>query len=95
MLLISVPDFNALVNVYLKTKNLDQIKRALMGGQDYEYNYHKSVYNDELLSNELEKIGFNNIESYEPFDLFNSNIGDFSTYAIEGIKISLCLKAIK
>ena len=95
VLLISVPDFNALVNVYLKTKNLDQIKRALMGGQDYEYNYHKSVYNDELLSNELEKIGFNNIESYEPFDLFNSNIGDFSTYAIEGIKISLCLKAIK
>jgi len=95
VLLIAVPDFDALVKVYLKTKNLEKIKRALMGGQDYEYNFHKSVYNYDLLSSHLEFNGFDNIQSYEPIELFNNNIGDFSTYEIEEIKISLCIKAIK
>jgi predicted SAM-dependent methyltransferase len=95
ILLISVPDFDALVNVYTKTKNIEIIKRALMGGQDYEYNYHKSVYNKELLSSNLESIGFNNIEIYNPLEIFNINIGDFSTYEIQGVKISLCVIAKK
>jgi predicted SAM-dependent methyltransferase len=95
VLLISVPDFEALVSVYNKTKNIEIVKRALMGGQDYEYNYHKSVYNYELLSSNLESMGFNNIKSYNPIEIFNVNIGDFSTYEIEGVKISLCVIAIK
>jgi predicted SAM-dependent methyltransferase len=94
-LYISVPDFDSLVKVYNKTNNLELIKMALMGGQDYIYNYHKSIYNNSLLTKLLKKIGFQFVNEYSPLDVFKQDIGDFSTYKIEDITISLCIKAIK
>lgn len=94
-LIISVPDFNALVKVYSINSNLEIVKRALMGGQDYAYNYHKSVYNFELLNNMLDKCNFKQVELYDPVSFFGSEIGDFSTYKIEDIFISLSVVARK
>lgn len=94
-LIISVPDFNALVKVYSINSNLEIVKRALMGGQDYAYNYHKSVYNFELLNNILNKCNFKQVELYDPVSFFGSDIGDFSTYKIEDIFISLSVVARK
>lgn len=94
-LIISVPDFNALVKVYSINSNLEIVKRALMGGQDYAYNYHKSVYNFELLNNILNKCNFKQVELYDPLSFFGSDIGDFSTYKIEDIFISLSVVARK
>ena len=66
-----------------------------MGGQDYAYNYHKSVYNFELLNNMLDKCNFKQVELYDPVSFFGSEIGDFSTYKIEDIFISLSVVARK
>jgi predicted SAM-dependent methyltransferase len=79
VLIVSVPDFHALTQVYSLNYDLEIVKRALMGGQDYAYNFHKSVYNFELLKNLLTKC----------------QLGDFSTYRIENILISLSVIAIK
>ena len=42
ILRLSVPDFDSLVEIYKKNKNdLNSIRSSLMGGQNYEFNYHK------------------------------------------------------
>lgn len=95
VLIVSVPDFHALTQVYSLNYDLEIVKRALMGGQDYAYNFHKSVYNFELLKNLLTKCQFDQIGTYDPVKLFGTDLGDFSTYRIENILISLSVIAIK
>ena len=55
---ISVPDFSKLQEIYEKSKNLDQIKYAIMGGQNYENDFHKSIYDFKILSELLNKANF-------------------------------------
>lgn len=95
VLLIAVPNFAALADIYTKTKNLKMIELALMGGQSYEYNYHKSVYDQELLRNKLLQAGFTHAELYDTRDEFGQEIGDFSTHHINGQLISLNMRAVK
>jgi predicted SAM-dependent methyltransferase len=100
ILRISVPDFKALVDVYLANgENLNQIKSALMGGQDYNYNYHKSIYDEKSLTNLLEQNSFTKILKWETKEDFGISLGDWSDGTFETkngfIPISLNLKAIK
>ena len=95
VLLIAVPDFAALVNVYNQYKNLPLIEKALMGGQQYQYNYHKSVYDKSFLTKKLLDAGFSHAELYDTRDEFGKEIGDFSTYRIHEQLISLNMRAIK
>jgi len=100
VLRISVPNFKALVDVYLANgENLNQIKSALMGGQDYNYNYHKSIYDEKSLTNLLEQNSFTKILKWETKEDFGISLGDWSDGKFETkngfIPISLNLKAIK
>jgi hypothetical protein len=93
--LIAVPDFGALSDLYQENKDLKIIEKALMGGQDYQYNYHKSVYDITLLQAKLKNTGFENVDRYDTLGEFGKDIGDFSTYQINGRLISLNVRAIK
>ena len=100
ILRISVPDFDAIVKIYLNNGNdLLQVQQALMGGQDYEYNFHKAVFNQKTLSHLLEKCGFSNIEEWNTQNDFGKSIGDWSDGVyktdIGKLPISLNLKALK
>ena len=66
-----------------------------MGGQDYQYNYHKSVYDLGLLKKKLTLAGFAQAEQYDTLDEFGRDIGDFSTYEINKKLISLNVRALK
>lgn len=100
VLRLSVPDFDGLVSAYHGNENnLELIKMALMGGQDYEHNYHKSVYNKALLSDLLLLCGFDELETWNSQEDFGIDLGDwssknFSTQNGE-FPVSLNIKALK
>lgn len=95
VLLIAVPDFAAISDLYSVERSLDLLEKALMGGQDYQYNYHKSVYDLGLLKRKLLKAGFTKAEQYSTLEEFGQDIGDFSTYHINNKLISLNVRAVK
>lgn len=100
ILRISVPSFDSIIKIYENNNsNLDLVKYALMGGQDYEYNFHKSIYNKTELENIFKSAGFKIVELWDTNTDFGESIGDWSaTYydsKIGRIPISLNLKAIK
>lgn len=98
---LSVPDFDLAIGAYHESGNdLELIRMALMGGQDYEFNYHKSVFNENLLTKLLINVGFKSIEKWEPTRDFEGDLGDWSTGVIKrrggrAYPISLNLKAIR
>lgn len=79
VLRISVPDFESIVTIYLENdRSINSVKYALMGGQDYEFNFHKSVYNHKSLESLLLNAGFTDIENWNTEEAFGADIGDWS-----------------
>ncbi len=78
ILRLSVPDFNALCEYYIETKDLKTMYCALYGGQDTVYNYHYWCWDYEILSEELLGIGFKNIHRYDRNKTEHSHIRDWS-----------------
>ncbi len=96
LLRLSVPDFSLMAESYLTKKvPLKSLKYALMGGQDYEYNFHKSIYDFETLVQVLNDAGFNNAKEYETIKDFGLDLGDWSTGEIATYPVSLNVKARK
>jgi predicted SAM-dependent methyltransferase len=95
VLLIAVPDFKAIALKYVENNNLLLFEKALVGGQDYEYNYHKSVYDYQLLKHKLNAANFSEVLKYDTVHEFGLDIGDFSTYKVDNTLISLNVKAFK
>lgn len=100
LLRISVPSFDSMIDIYKNNgSKLDSIKLALMGGQEYEYNYHKSVFNKEYLSILLRNNGYTDIEEWATVADFGIDIGDWSNKSFKtnngDVPISLNLKARK
>jgi predicted SAM-dependent methyltransferase len=64
---LGVPDFDLLVQMYLDTgRNTEAIEGILMGGQDYEYNYHYMIYNEASLTAALRRAGFSSVRRWDP-----------------------------
>jgi predicted SAM-dependent methyltransferase len=100
ILRLSVPDFDKLVTVYQAEENdLSTIKMALVGGQDYEFNFHKSVFNEKSLRNTLTLAGYGDIQLWVTEEDFGTNLGDWSNKefvtANGNFPISLNIKATK
>ena len=98
ILRVSVPDFDKLIDIYnANDKNLESIRTSLMGGQNYNLNFHKSTYNKNYLISLLKKNGFKNCSEWDTISDFGRPIGDFSDSKIKTkkgyIPISLNLKA--
>jgi predicted SAM-dependent methyltransferase len=98
-LLLSVPDFRSLVNLYIETDNLIDIHPAIFGGQDYEFNFHKQGFDRLKISNDLSKTGFHSIENWSSLEEFGCEGFDWSSkkISISGKEyfISLNIKAMK
>jgi len=79
LLRLSVPDFDKIVDIYkLNNQDVDLIKYALMGGQEYEFNFHKSVYNKNNFSKLLKDCGYKEIKEWATVEEFGKSIGDWS-----------------
>ena len=78
LLYLSVPDFAKICDKYHSTKDISAINSPLMGGQDYEFNYHKSIYDLAYLSSLLVSVGFNNVHLWDPKITFGATHKDYS-----------------
>lgn len=100
VLRLSVPDFDRLVKVYqANDNNLELIKFALMGGQDYEYNFHKCVFTHASLAEMLCDCGFANLTEWSTLEDFGVHLNDWSETGFQtpngDFPISLNMKAVK
>lgn len=62
---LSVPDFEACIEVYRETRNLALVLGHLVGGQDYPGNTHYMVFDFIYLSTLLSEVGFRNIRRWD------------------------------
>ena len=104
---IAVPDFEALVKVYLQYGDLNRVIGPLYGRiavktPDGEKKfYHKTVYDFATLKAILESSGFGNVRRYEWRNTIHRDYDDFSQAYIphmdkeHGLLISLNVEADK
>lgn len=91
ILRLGVPDFDAIVHMYRHYDNdVNKIMGRLMGGQDYEFNYHKVIFNRKSLENLLLQAGFDLVREWKPGSSDLTSFQDCSRSAI-----SLNLEAVK
>ena len=93
---ISVPDIEKLFYLYQKQKKLDVIKNAIMGGQSYLNDFHKSIYDFNELKSILEKNNYKDIKIWETENVFGESIGDWSDgfYKFDGKKYKISLNLV-
>lgn len=107
VLRLAVPDFEMLVKVYRKYKNLDKIIGPLYGRWEVNIKskkstiYHKTVYDFKSIKQVLMDAGFKNIKKYDWRKTIHKNYDDYSQAYIphmdkeNGILISLNVEATK
>jgi predicted SAM-dependent methyltransferase len=101
ILRIAVPDFEKLVQHYLKTKNLRDISGLLYGGQDYPENNHFWCWDYSEMQKDLEETGFKNIRPYDWRKTDHFYVDDFSQAYLphmdkeNGILVSLNIESVK
>jgi predicted SAM-dependent methyltransferase len=67
VLRLGVPDFDLLLEMYIATgRNTRAIEPILMGGQDYEYNYHYVIFNQASITELLKEVGFREVRKWNP-----------------------------
>ncbi len=93
---LAVPDFAALVDVYLREGDIGQIRGYLMGQQNVYGNYHHSVFDEAFLVSVLRKHGFGHVRRWSPDVL---GMHDSSNRAIcarhDRVPVSLNMEATK
>lgn len=100
ILRLSVPDFDRLLLAYQESaQDIYSILSGVMGGQDYAYNFHMTIFNQAFLCSLLKETGFYRIEEWLPGQDELTVFDDFSTCEFEikekKIPISLNLQATK
>jgi predicted SAM-dependent methyltransferase len=101
ILRLAVPDFKAIVNVYMENNDIEQVMGLLHGGQNHEYNIHYRSFDFSSLSNLLKKVGFENVYRYDWKETVHKNYDDFSQAYIphmdkeNGMLMSLNVEAKK
>lgn len=97
---ISVPDFDHIVHLYKESGNdINSIAPALMGGQNYKFNFHYSVFNQNHLTDLLTKGGFHEVRVWNPYDCVHHDFEDWASKFVylgdQPFPISLNLEARK
>jgi predicted SAM-dependent methyltransferase len=101
VLRIAIPDFEKIVEVYLKTKDLKLVMGLLYGRQDYPENTHFVAFDYSYLTEVLVKAGFRNIHRYDWRETIHKDYDDYSQAYIphmdkqHGILVSLNVECEK
>ena len=101
ILRLSVPNFQAICEYYLETRNLDKLYGLLYGGQKNDFDFHFHAWDFNSLEKELQDIGFKEVHLYDRWKTDHSNIDDYSAAYlphkdfIKGRLMSLNIQAVK
>lgn len=91
---LSVPNFAVLAEIYAKYKRLD-LMNPITGGQTSFYDYHFSIFDEEILTDLMVKSGLTAIHPWKPDRVFHGDVWDFSQAETMDQKISLNLEGRK
>lgn len=99
-LCLSVPDFDKLLHIYEDNgQDISAIQNALMGGQDYAYNFHYVAFTERYLTRLLREAGFAAVGPWQHGSDALHSMNDWSgrLYQLNGkaYPISLNLEATK
>lgn len=97
---LSVPDFDLLLEIYKQhDRDINTIIEQIMGGQNYKYNFHLTVFNRASLEALLKSTGFKEVREWKPGSCEYTTFDDFSNYKkkVDGnyYPVSLNLEAVK
>ena len=73
----------------------------LTGGQKEEYDYHKMIFDEQLLTQSLVEVGFKEVKKYDWRETESVSVDDYSQAYLpymnkdEGMLMSLNIEAIK
>lgn len=100
VLRVSVPDFDSLVDQYLESKrNIQTVLLPISGGQEYKYNYHMTIFNEDSLRKLFFDAGFSSVKKWLPGSSDMTTFDDWSVHAVfieeKKFQVSLNLEAIK
>jgi len=100
VLRLSVPDFDRIVEIYGATnRDIKAIHGPLMGGQDYDYNFHYLVFNAQSLSELLLSCGYSKVQAWDPENCLYPDFQDWASmrheYGGQQLEISRNLEPIK
>jgi predicted SAM-dependent methyltransferase len=65
ILRLSTADFEAVCEVYMKNKNIQEILGLIVGGQKDPYDYHGMIFDFDFMKLKLEEIGFKDVKRYD------------------------------
>jgi SAM-dependent methyltransferase len=101
VLRLSVPDFAALCEVYMRSRDLGLVIGPIFGRQNYLYNIHYNLFDFDTLKSELERAGFRGVHRYDWRETEHANVDDYSQAYIphmdkeRGVLISLNLECVR
>lgn len=92
---LSVPSFEAIIEIYSKFSDLEQVIGPLYGGQDYRFNYHFTVFDKKTLTSLMESVNLEAVHAWDPKRTIHSKCWDYSQAETKGMLISLNLEGRK
>lgn len=100
ILRLAVPNFEAVVEWYTKTGNLDDVMGLLYGGQGYHLNRHTVTFDHKTLNRDLTRAGFWIVRQWNWKDTDHAKYDDYSQAFLphlnkSGLLMSLNMEAIK
>lgn len=101
ILRLSVPNFDAIIRYYQNTGNLKNLLGLLYGGQNSLLNEHHIIFNENLLSEYLHKVGFKDIRFWDWINTIHAQVDDYSQAYLphmdkqNGLIMSLNMEATK
>jgi len=78
ILRLAVPDFDAVVRWYEKTRNLDDVMGLLYGGQNHPKNNHFVIFNSATLERDMIRAGFIAVRHWDWRNTEHSEFDDYS-----------------
>ena len=78
ILRLAVPDWDAVVERYNETKDLDEVIKLIYSNHHVPFDGHYHIWNFDTINRDLLSVGFTNIYKYDWKQTEHSNIDDFS-----------------
>ena len=75
---LAVPDFDAVCNYYMATKDVSKVMGLLYGGQQYLLDRHCITFTHASLTESLELVGFKNVREWDWRQVEHSAYDDYS-----------------